>query len=66
MFEFYSGFIALFYGIRAVRTHNQGFYAEATTFYKKAIRWSLITFVIGLIIGSIVLFSFFVKAVVFV
>ncbi|CAF1518505.1 unnamed protein product [Rotaria magnacalcarata] len=60
------GFIALFYAMRAVRTYNQGFYAEATTFYKKAIRWSLITFVIGLTIGSIILFSIFVKIVLFI
>ncbi|CAF2511173.1 unnamed protein product [Rotaria sp. Silwood2] len=59
------GLIALFYAIRAVRTHSQGFYAEASTFYKKAIRWSLITFIVGLTIGSIVSFSFFVKAVLF-
>ncbi|CAF0863176.1 unnamed protein product [Rotaria sp. Silwood1] len=59
------GFIALFYAIRAVRTHSQGFYAEASIFYKKAIRWSLITFITGLTIGSIVSFSFFVKAVLF-
>ncbi|CAF1079067.1 unnamed protein product [Adineta steineri] len=60
------GCIALFYGIRAVRAHNQGFYAEANTFNKQTIRWSLITFIIGLTIGSIIGFIFFVKAVVFI
>ncbi|UJR37837.1 hypothetical protein I4U23_030527 [Adineta vaga] len=57
------GIIAIFYAIRAVRAHNQGFYAEATTFYKKAIRWSLITFIIGLTLGSILAFGFFVKGI---
>ena len=63
---FYLGFIAIFYAIRAVQAHNQGFYAEATTFYKKAIRWSLITFIFGLTLGSIIAFCFFVRAVLFV
>jgi hypothetical protein len=58
--------IALFYAIRSVRAHNQGFYAEATTFYKRAIRWSLITFILGLIIGTAVTFIFFVKRVLFI
>jgi hypothetical protein len=61
---FYLGVIALLYAIRSVRAHNQGFYAEATTFYKKAIQWSLITFILGLIIGTIVTLIFFVKGVV--
>ncbi|CAF0904174.1 unnamed protein product [Rotaria sordida] len=59
------GFIALFYAIRALRIYSQGFYAEASISYKKAIRWSLITFITGLTIGSIVSFSFFVKAILF-
>jgi hypothetical protein len=63
---FYLGIIAVFHAIRAVRAHNQGFYAEATTYYKKAIRWSLITFIIGLVIGSVIAFMFFVKSVLFV
>jgi len=63
---FYLGIIAVFYAILAVRAHNQGFYAEATTFYKKAIRWSLITFIVGLVLGSIIAFMFFVKTVLFV
>ncbi|CAM4886679.1 unnamed protein product [Rotaria socialis] len=63
---FYSGIIAVAYAVRAVRAHSQGFFAEATTFYKKAIRWSLITFIIGLVLGSIVAFSFFVKTVLFI
>ena len=63
---FYLGIIAVFYAIRAVRAHSQGFYAESTTFYKKAIRWSLITFIIGLVLGSIIAFIFFVKAILFV
>lgn len=63
---FYLGFIALFYAIRALQIYSEGFYAEATTFYKKAIRWSLITFIVGLTIGSIILFSIFVKVVLFV
>ncbi len=54
------------YAIRAVRAHSQGFYAEATIFYKKAIRWSLITFILGLTIGSIAAFIFFVKVVRFI
>ena len=58
------GVIALFYAIRAARAHNQGFFAEATTFYKKSIRWSLITFILGLTIGTIVALIFFVKGVV--
>jgi hypothetical protein len=67
LFEvFYLGFFALFYAIRAVRAHNEGFYAEAGIFYKKAIRWSLITFILGLIIGSIIVLCFFVKAVLFI
>ncbi|CAF0894122.1 unnamed protein product [Adineta ricciae] len=57
------GILAIYYATRAVQAHNQGFYAEATTFYKKSIRWSLITFIIGLVLGSIVAFGFFVKAV---
>ncbi|CAF1272537.1 unnamed protein product [Rotaria sp. Silwood1] len=57
------GIIAIFYAVRAVRAHSQGFYAEATIFYKKAIRWSLITFIIGLVLGSIIAFTFFVKTV---
>ncbi|CAF3245363.1 unnamed protein product [Rotaria socialis] len=60
------GIIAVAYAVRAVRAHSQGFFAEATTFYKKAIRWSLITFIIGLVLGSIVAFSFFVKTVLFI
>lgn len=62
----FLGIIAIFYAIRAVQAQSQGFYAEATTFYKKAIRWSLITFIIGLVLGSIIAFIFFVKAVLFV
>jgi len=57
------GIIAVYY---AVRAQNQGFYAEATTFYKKAIRWSLITFIIGLVLGSVIAFVFFVKTVLYV
>jgi len=60
------GIIAVYYAIRAVRAQNQGFYAEATTFYKKAIRWSLITFIIGLVLGSVIAFVFFVKTVLYV
>jgi hypothetical protein len=60
------GTIAVFYAILAVRAHSQGFYAEATTFYKKAIRWSLITFIIGLVLGSAIAFILFVKSVLFV
>ena len=63
---FSSGVVAIFYAIRAVRAHNQGFFAEATTFYKKAIRWSLITFIIGLFLGSVIAFIFFVRAVLFI
>ena len=63
---FYLGIVAVFYAIRAVRAHSQGFYAEATIFYKKAIRWSLITFIIGLVLGSAIAFVFFVRAVLFV
>ncbi|CAF0723282.1 unnamed protein product [Adineta steineri] len=62
----FLGIIAIFYAIRAVRAYSQGFYAESSTFYKKAIRWSLITFIIGLVLGSIIAFIFFVKAVLFV
>ena len=58
------GVIALLYAIRSVRAHNQGFYAEAATFYKKAIQWSLITFILGLVIGTLVTLIFFVKGVV--
>ena len=57
--------IAIFYAIRAVRAQSQGFYAEATTFYKQAIRWSLITFIVGLVLGSVLAFAFFVKTVLF-
>ena len=60
------GIIAIFYAIRAVRAHSQGFFAESTTFYKKAIRWSLITFIIGLVVGSVIAFGFFVKTVLFI
>ena len=63
---FSLGIVAVYYAIRAVRAHNQGFYAESTTFYKKAIRWSLITFIIGLVLGSIIAFILFVKSVLFV
>lgn len=63
---FSLGIIAILYAVRAVRAHQQGFFAEATTFYKKAIRWSLITFIIGLVLGSVIAFMFFVKAVLFV
>ena len=58
------GVIALVYAIRSARAHNQGFYAEATIFYKKAIQWSLVTFVLGLTLGTIVALVFFVKGVV--
>ena len=64
-FLFHSGMIAIYYAIRAVRAQSQGFYAEATTFYKQAIRWSLITFIVGLILGSVLAFGFFVKTVLF-
>ena len=60
------GMIALYYAIRSVRAHGQGFFAEATAFHKKAIQWSLLTFVLGLVMGSCVAFSFFVRAVLFV
>lgn len=63
---FYLGIVAIYYAVHAVRAHSQGFYAESTIFYKKAIRWSLITFIIGLVLGSIIAFIFFVKAVLFV
>jgi hypothetical protein len=53
----------LIYSTQALRAYNKGFYAEATILYKKSIRWSLITFILGLVIGSIIAFSFFVKAV---
>ncbi|UJR08413.1 hypothetical protein I4U23_012683 [Adineta vaga] len=60
------GIFALFYAIRALRAHHQGYYAEAVTFNKQATRWSLITFIIGLTIGSIIGFIFFVKTVLFI
>ena len=60
------GMVAIFYAIRAVRAHSQGFYAESTTFDKQAIRWSLITFIVGLVLGSAIAFLFFVKAVLFI
>lgn len=63
---FLLGIVAIFYAIRAVRAHQQGFFAESTTFYKKAIRWALITFIIGLVLGSSIAFIFFVRAVLFV
>lgn len=63
---FFEGIVAIFYAIRAVRAHSQGFYAEATTFDKKATRWSLITFIVGLVLGSAIGFLFFVKAVLFI
>lgn len=56
------GLIALFYAIRSLRAYRQGFFAEATVFYKKSVRWSLITFVLGLVIGSLVALSLFIKA----
>lgn len=60
----YLGLIAFFYAIRSLHAHRQGFYAEATVFYKKSIQWSLITFVLGLVIGSIVTLILFVRGVV--
>ena len=57
---------ALYYASRSVRAHHQGFYAEATIFSKKAIRWSLITFIIGLTLASFLAFLCFVKLVVFI
>lgn len=58
------GCIALFYSLRSLRAHNQGFYAEAVIFSKQSVRWSLISFVLGLILGSIIVFCLFVKAVI--
>ena len=56
--------MSLFYSIRSLHAHNQGFYAEAVVFSKQAVQWSLISFILGLILGSVIAFCFFVKAVV--
>lgn len=64
IYQSYLGLIAFFYALRSLHAYRQGFYAEATVFYKKSVRWSLITFVLGLVIGSVVTLIFFVKGVV--
>ena len=62
---YFVGIFAFFYSIRALRAYNQGYYAEAAAYNKQATRWSLITFIVGLTIGSIIGFIFFVKTVLF-
>lgn len=60
------GIFPLYFASRSVRAHRQGFFAEATTFSKKALRWSLICFIFGLLIGSSLGFLLFVKRTLFV
>lgn len=57
---------ALFYAVRTIRAYRQGYYAEAITFKKQSTRWSLITFIVGLVLGSLIGFTFFVKTVLFI
>ncbi|CAF0755790.1 unnamed protein product [Didymodactylos carnosus] len=57
------GVISIYFAVLSVRAHNQGYFAQSQTYYKRAIRWSLITFIFGLALVSTIAFIFFVRAV---
>ncbi|CAF0859316.1 unnamed protein product [Didymodactylos carnosus] len=57
------GVISIYFAILSVRAQSQGYFAQSQTYYQRAIRWSLITFIFGLVLLSTIAFIFFVRAV---